>query len=99
MRTVPPLSVLAETGHSQMRNRPLRGEAALAVTPGLRFHGAWLFIEVTDAEREQIKLRAAAIDRVSTACTTIGVLALLAGTFLGGAAALPTEANLFIACF
>jgi len=37
----------------------LRGEAALAVTPGLRFHGAWLFIEVTDAEREQIKLRAA----------------------------------------
>src|SRR5712671_1388274 len=58
-----------------MRNRPLRGEAALAVTPGLRFHGAWLFIEVTDAEREQIKLRAAAIDRALTACTTIGVLA------------------------
>ena len=70
-----------------MQNRPLRGEAALAVTPGLRFHGAWLFIEVTDAEREQIKLRAAAIDRVLTACTTIGVLAPLAGTFLSGSAA------------
>jgi hypothetical protein len=54
---------------------------------------------VTDAEREQIKLRAAALDRISTACTTIGVLAPLAGTFLGGPAMLPTEANLFIACF
>jgi hypothetical protein len=54
---------------------------------------------VTDAEREQIKLRAAALDRISTACTTIGVLAPLAGTFFGGSAALPTESKLFIACF
>jgi hypothetical protein len=85
------LSLLAETGRSHMQNRPLRGEAALAVTPGLRFHGAWLFIEVTDAEREQIKLRAAAIDRVLTAFTTIGVLAPLAGTFLSGSAAVPAD--------
>jgi hypothetical protein len=53
---------------------------------------------VTDAEREQIKLRASALDRISTACTTIGVLAPLAGTFLD-AARTPTEASLFVACF
>jgi hypothetical protein len=56
-------------------------------------------IKVTDAEREQIKLRAAALDRISTACTAIGVLAPLAGTFLGGAAAAPSESSLFVACF
>jgi hypothetical protein len=54
-------------------------------------------VGVTDAEREQIKLRAAALDRISTACTTIGVLAPLAGTFLN--AATPTESSLFVACF
>jgi hypothetical protein len=55
-------------------------------------------IKVTDAEREQIKLRAAALDRVSTACTTIGVLAPLAGSFFSESAAVPTGAKLFIAC-
>jgi hypothetical protein len=60
-----------------------------------RFFGG---IKVTDAEREQIEVRAASLDRISTACTTIGVLAPLAGTFLGTAAS-PTEASLFIACF
>jgi hypothetical protein len=54
-------------------------------------------IKVTDAEREQIKLRAAALDRASTSCTTIGVLGPLAGAF--GAATSATEASLFVASF
>jgi hypothetical protein len=54
--------------------------------------------KVTNAEREQIKLRAAAIDRVSTACTTIGVLAPLAGAFFGGAPNIPADSKLFLAC-
>jgi hypothetical protein len=56
-------------------------------------------IKVTDAEREQIKLRAAALDRISTACAAIGVLGPLAGTFSGSSAATPTESSLFVACF
>ena len=48
---------------------------------------------MNDAEREQIKLRAAALDRISTACTTIGVLAPVAGTFLGGST-VPVDGNL-----
>jgi hypothetical protein len=56
------------------------------------------FIKVTDAEREQIKLRAAALDRLSTACTTIGVLAPLAGLFFSESAVAPAEWKLFIAC-
>jgi hypothetical protein len=54
--------------------------------------------DVTDAEREQIKLRAAALDRISTACTTIGVLTPLAGTFFSGSATAPTDWKLFLAC-
>ncbi|MBW5438602.1 hypothetical protein FXB41_28715 [Bradyrhizobium canariense] len=54
---------------------------------------------VTDAERERIKLRAAALDRVSTACTTIGVLTPLAGTFFSGSTTAPTDWKLFVACF
>jgi hypothetical protein len=53
---------------------------------------------VTDAEREQIKLRAAALDRVSTSCTTIGVLGPLAGAF-DAATVSATEASLFVASF
>jgi hypothetical protein len=54
-------------------------EAALPPSPsGWMQSGLWgRNIKVSDAEREQIKLRAAALDRVSTACTTIGVLAPL----------------------
>jgi hypothetical protein len=55
-------------------------------------------IKVTDAEREQIKLRAAALDRISTACTAIGVLAPLAGSFFSESLAVPTGGKLFIAC-
>ncbi|WP_247362069.1 hypothetical protein [Bradyrhizobium sp. 156] len=54
---------------------------------------------MNSAEREQIKLRAAALDRVSTACTTIGVLTPLAGTFFSGNAAAPADWKLFVACF
>jgi uncharacterized membrane protein len=54
--------------------------------------------ELTEAEREQIKLRAAALDRLSTACTTIGVLAPLAGLFFSESSAAPAEWKLFLAC-
>jgi hypothetical protein len=60
--------------------------------------GLWGNASVTDAEREQIKLRAAALDRISTACTTIGVLAPLAGAFFSGSAAVPADSKLFLAC-
>lgn len=78
-------------------------EPDIAITWRLRFDatGLWgRFIDValTDAEREQIKLRAAALDRVSTACTTIGVIAPLAGTFVEAASAPPTDWKLFAAC-
>ena len=56
------------------------------------------FVKVTESERERIKLRAAAIDRISTACTTIGVLAPLAGAFFGGSPSVPADSKLFIAC-
>jgi hypothetical protein len=52
---------------------------------------------VTDAEHEQIKLRAAALDRISTACTAIGVLAPLAGIFFSEAA-VPAGWKLYLAC-
>jgi hypothetical protein len=51
-------------------------------------------IKANDAERQQIKLRAAALDRVSTASTTIGVLAPLAGAFeVHGLAALHRQSR------
>ncbi|MCK1322112.1 hypothetical protein IVA94_14670 [Bradyrhizobium sp. 156] len=77
-------------------------EAGLAVALGLRFDRFGSLgegDEVNSAEREQIKLRAAALDRVSTACTTIGVLTPLAGTFFSGNAAAPADWKLFVACF
>jgi hypothetical protein len=39
---------------------------------------------VTDGEKERIKLRANAIDRASTACLTVGVLAPLAASLYTG---------------
>jgi hypothetical protein len=39
---------------------------------------------MTDGEREQIKLRANALDRASTACLTVGVLAPFAAALYTG---------------
>jgi hypothetical protein len=76
-------------------------EAGLAAPLGFRFDrigNLGGLIEVTDAERERIKLRAAALDRISTACTAIGVLTPLAGTFFAGSGATPADWKLFLAC-
>lgn len=49
------------------------------------------------SEVERIKLRAAALDRISTACTAIGVLAPLAGIFFSEAS-VPAGWKLYVAC-
>jgi hypothetical protein len=41
---------------------------------------------MTDGEREQIKLRANALDRASTACLAVGLLAPLANLLYNGGA-------------
>lgn len=50
---------------------------------------------MTDAEKEQIKLRANALDRTSTACVTVGILAPLAASLYTNAAA-ATDWKLFV---